>query len=69
MFTYSEDMKTEGSLPHPAAKWKQDAWQLHQSPQLQLRMAAMAGHMRIDKIAARRRHRADGDVKRLWRRV
>jgi hypothetical protein len=47
-------MKTEGTLPHPAAKWKQDARQLHQSPQLQLRQAAMAGHMHIDKITGRR---------------
>jgi DNA-binding transcriptional ArsR family regulator len=38
---------------HPAAKWEQDARQ-EQSPERSLRLAAMAGHMRIDKIAARR---------------
>lgn len=47
-------MKTEKSLAHPAARWQQDARRLHQSPQQQLRLAAMAGHMRFDKIAARR---------------
>lgn len=38
---------------HPAAEWEQDARQ-QQSPEQALRLAAMAGHMRIDKIAARR---------------
>lgn len=39
---------------HPAAEWQKEARQLHGSSRLQLRLAAMAGHMRTDKIAARR---------------
>lgn len=46
-------MESEGVL-HPASEWEQDARQLHQLPLLKLRLAAMAGHMRVDKIAARR---------------
>jgi hypothetical protein len=41
-------------LPHPAISWEQDAQLLYRAPQAQLRLAAMAGHMRQDKVAARR---------------
>lgn len=47
-------MRSENDLPHPADRWEQSARQLQPLPQVQLRLAAMAGHMRIDKIAARR---------------
>jgi hypothetical protein len=43
----------ESVSTHPAATWQQDARE-QQSPDLSLRLAAMAGHMQIDKIAARR---------------
>lgn len=39
---------------HPALHWEQDARLLQAPPKLQLRLAAMAGHMRIDQTAARR---------------
>jgi hypothetical protein len=39
---------------HPAIAWEQDARGPQQPIQMKLRLAAMAGHMRIDKIAARR---------------
>lgn len=39
---------------HPALHWEQDARGLQATPKLQLRLAAMAGHMRIDQTAARR---------------
>jgi len=52
MFVYNVGMET--NLTHPAAKWAQDARQAQQTRQNKLRLAAMAGHMRIDKIAARR---------------
>lgn len=39
---------------HPAQIWKHDARQPQQTRQNRLRLAAMAGHMQIDKIAARR---------------
>ncbi|MBK9054691.1 MAG: hypothetical protein IPL78_28425 [Chloroflexi bacterium] len=42
------------NISHPALHWEQDAHQLHEAPKLRLRLAAMAGHMRLDKIAARR---------------
>ncbi|MCP4415895.1 MAG: hypothetical protein GY805_04685 [Chloroflexi bacterium] len=42
------------SLAHPATKWEQDANQPQQPLKNRLRLAAMAGHMRIDKVAARR---------------
>lgn len=38
---------------HPATEWKTDAGQLPQSSSNRLRLAAMAGHLRVDKIAAR----------------
>jgi hypothetical protein len=47
-------MPTKSNAQHPATTWKQDAQQYHQTLKNQLRLAAMAGHMRIDKIAARR---------------
>lgn len=52
MFVYNIGMET--NLAHPAAKWEQDARQGQQTPQNKLRLAAMAGHMRIDRIASRR---------------
>ena len=52
IFAYNVGMTTHNS--HPATIWLQDARQLWQQPQSQLRLAAMAGHMRVDKIAARR---------------
>ena len=52
MFVYNLDMET--NLTHPATKWEQDAKQAQQTPKNKLQLAAMAGHMRIDKIAARR---------------
>jgi hypothetical protein len=39
------------SAPHPATVWEQDA---RRASEWSLRLAAMAGHMRLDKIAARR---------------
>ena len=42
------------SISHPALHWEQDARRLQADPKLQLRLAAMAGHMRIDPTAARR---------------
>jgi hypothetical protein len=46
-------MQTQ-STTHPAAEWEQDAQRTQPAPEWSLRLAAMAGHMRIDKIAARR---------------
>lgn len=47
-------MSRSKGFPHPAETWEQDAQRLSQEPRLQLRLAAMAGHMRVDQIAARR---------------
>ncbi|MBE2220788.1 MAG: hypothetical protein IAF02_04575 [Anaerolineae bacterium] len=44
----------ETNLNHPAQKWQEDAKQPQQSTQNKLRLAAMAGHMQVDKTAARR---------------
>ncbi len=52
MFVYNSPMKT--SSAHPATIWEMNAKAPQQSLQNNLRLAAMAGHMRIDKIAARR---------------
>ncbi len=41
-------------LVHPAQEWVHDADQQQLPAESKLRLAAMAGHMRIDKIAARR---------------
>lgn len=46
-------MTTSHSI-HPATAWAQDAQKRQFAPELSLRLAAMAGHMQIDKIAARR---------------
>lgn len=47
--------ETETSPTHPADTWLRDAGRPSPSRQLlQLRLAAMAGHMRLDPIAARR---------------
>lgn len=45
---------TTPSLTHPAAAWAQDAQRLKITSESSLRLAAMAGHMQLDKIAARR---------------
>ena len=42
------------STAHPALHWEQEARKLQTTPKLQLRLAAMAGHIRIDQTAARR---------------
>jgi hypothetical protein len=52
MFAYNVSMATK--IEHPAKIWQQDAKQPHQTTPNKLRLAAMAGHMQIDKIAARR---------------
>jgi hypothetical protein len=52
MFVYNSRMET--NLNHPAQKWQDDAKQAQQSTQNKLRLAAMAGHMQVDKTAARR---------------
>ncbi|WP_420628133.1 hypothetical protein [Candidatus Leptofilum sp.] len=39
---------------HPAAQWQLAAKQAEKTAPTRLRLAAMAGHMQIDKIAARR---------------
>jgi hypothetical protein len=41
-------------LDNPATIWKQEADRQHGFPKMKLRLAAMAGHMQIDKIASRR---------------
>jgi hypothetical protein len=48
---YNKGMKAHTT--HPAAQWQRDARQ-RPSPDWSLRLAAMAGHMRLDKVAARR---------------
>ena len=53
-FTYNPAMSPESTPVHPADNWEQDAQHYHQFPKLQLRLAAMAGHIRLDKVAARR---------------
>lgn len=52
MFAYN--MYMDAYTIHPAQKWEQDARQPQQTRQNKLRLAAMAGHMHVDKIAARR---------------
>lgn len=52
MFTYNVYM--EKLTEHPATVWEHASRQSQQDSQNKLRLAAMAGHMRIDKIAARR---------------
>lgn len=54
LFTYNIVMVSDPKSTHPAINWENDIRRYHQSPQLQLRLAAMVGHMRLDKIAARR---------------
>lgn len=46
-------MQTQ-STSHPAVEWAQDAQRPQPAGEWSLRLAAMAGHMRLDKIAARR---------------
>jgi DNA-binding transcriptional ArsR family regulator len=51
MFVYTVFMDT--APIHPATEWEQDARRPY--PQkISLRLAAMAGHMKLDKLAARR---------------
>jgi DNA-binding transcriptional ArsR family regulator len=52
MFAYNVLMAR--NLTDPATNWERDARQPDQPAQTRLRLAAMAGHMRVDKIAARR---------------
>ena len=52
MFVYARPMET--NAVHPATGWEQDARRPHQTRQNSLRLATIAGHMRVDKIAARR---------------
>jgi hypothetical protein len=47
-------MKDDFNRPHPATHWEQEARRFTQEPLTQVRLAAMAGHMRLDKITARR---------------
>lgn len=44
----------DNQAPHPATQWQLEAQKAKQSAKNSLRLAAMAGHMQIDKIAARR---------------
>ncbi len=53
MFVYNKFM-TDFLPTHPATAWAQDAQQPILASEWSLRLAAMAGHMQIDKIAARR---------------
>jgi hypothetical protein len=53
IFAYNISMQTRSTI-HPAAEWTQDARRLQPADEWRLRLAAMAGHMRLDKIAARR---------------
>ncbi len=53
MFVYNNRMITSPS-PHPAAVWGRAAQRSQPAATWSLRLAAMAGHMQIDKIAARR---------------
>ena len=47
-------MVTQTHLPGPAHRWRQDAAHPAADPHLRLRLAAMAGHMLTDHVAARR---------------
>lgn len=47
-------MPAELNREHPAVTWQRDARDFHQAPKSSLRLAAMAGHMGLDRIAARR---------------
>jgi len=53
IFTYNMHMQTS-AVPHPTEGWKRDARRQQPVSNWSLRLAAMAGHMQIDKIAARR---------------
>ena len=44
----------DANLTHPATEWERAARRQQTTQQTKLRLAAMAGHMRLDKIAARR---------------
>lgn len=47
-------MVAPNDLSHPAARWQQAALKPAGDRLQHLRLAAMAGHMRLDKVAARR---------------
>jgi len=47
-------MSTKNTAAHPATIWQKDARHLQANFSVGLRLAAMAGHMHTDKIAARR---------------
>lgn len=53
MFAYNNRMITPLTT-HPAAAWRRAAQRSQPAAAWSLRLAAMAGHMQIDKIAARR---------------
>lgn len=53
IFAYNVLMQTR-STSHPAVEWAQDAQRPQPTDEWSLRLAAMAGHMRLDKMAARR---------------
>lgn len=52
MFAYNGFMESKAT--HPSNRWQLAARQVSALAQTRLRLAAMAGHMQIDKIAARR---------------
>lgn len=52
ILAYNDHMLT--SVPHPTEGWRRDARRQQPVSNWSLRLAAMAGHMQIDKIAARR---------------
>lgn len=39
---------------HPAELWQKDAGKMRLEPQIRLRLAALAGHMQVDRLASRR---------------
>lgn len=53
-FAFNIKVQTRITKSHPATEWEKDARHLLQSSKDRLRLAAMAGHMRVDKIDARR---------------
>jgi hypothetical protein len=58
-FAYNVSVNDELDRAHPALIWEQEAHRPQQSLESRLRLAAMAGHMRTDQIAARRAALAD----------
>lgn len=52
MFVYNNPMNSRAA--HPATQWQLEAQKAQQPARNRLRLAAMAGHMQVDKITARR---------------